>query len=137
MDYLKVGKLAENSREKSITCNILKRIRYLYRLRSDRITQIIILVVVSKLFAFLYLFNLEFIEPYGKLELNEWWLIFHRWDSAFYDRIATFGYMELKDWAFLPAFPATIKAINFFVNHSATSTAIAGIICGVLCCLRL
>ncbi len=111
---------------------MLKRIKSLHPSRLDLITQIIILVVISKLVVFLYLFNLEFIEPYGRLELNEWWLIFHRWDSAYYDRIAALGYIDLSHWAFMPAFPAAIKTINIFVNYSAASTALAGIIFGIL-----
>ncbi|MHA1228998.1 MAG: hypothetical protein ACTSPV_19985, partial [Candidatus Hodarchaeales archaeon] len=76
----------------------------------------------------LYLFNLEYIEPYGRLQPSEWWLIFHRWDSAFYERIASLGYIDLKHWAFLPAFPAVIKVIYFFIGHSGVSTALAGLI---------
>lgn len=94
--------------------------------------RIVLLVFFSKIVAFLYLFNLEYVEPYGRLELGEWWLIFHRWDSAFYDRIASLGYIDLKHWAFLPAFPAAIKIIYIFTGHSGIATALAGLICGVI-----
>lgn len=93
---------------------------------------IVILLIVTRIVAFAYLFNLNYIEPYGKLTPDNWWLVFHRWDSAFYDRIASSGYVEPRDWAFLPAFPGAIKALNFLVGNSSVSTALAGLIFGVL-----
>lgn len=93
--------------------------------------KIIFLLIISKILAFIYLFNLKYIEPYGKLQLNTSWLIFHRWDSAFYDRIAALGYIDLSHWAFLPAFPVTIKIISFVVGHTGASTALAGLIFGI------
>jgi len=99
--------------------------------RPSRSTAIILFLIGTKLLAFTYLFNLEYIEPYGRLQLNEWWLIFHRWDSAFYDRIASLGYIDLKHWAFLPAFPAVIKMIFFLIGNSEVSTALAGLVFGI------
>jgi Gpi18-like mannosyltransferase len=96
------------------------------------ILAIVILLIITRIVAFAYLFNLEYIEPYGKLTPDAWWLVFHRWDSAFYDRIASSGYVELRDWAFLPAFPGAIKALNFLVGNSSVSTALTGLIFGVL-----
>ena len=93
--------------------------------------KIILLLVFSKVIAFIYLFNLDYVEPYNRLEFDEWWLIFHRWDSAFYDRIASLGYVDLRHWAFLPAFPAIIKIISILTNHSGVATALAGLICGI------
>lgn len=119
----------------------LKFIELLGGLRVDwsilykrRLALIIILLVITKIVAFVYLFNFEFREPYGKLELQEWWLIFHRWDSAFYDRIAAYGYehLDLRHWAFLPGFPLVIRAIYIIIGHSGVATALAGLIFGVL-----
>ena len=97
----------------------------------DQTVKLLLLLIATKIFAFIYLFNIEYIAPYGRLQLNEWWLIFYRWDSAFYDRIATLGYIDLKHWAFLPGFPAVIKAIYLLIGHSGVSTALAGLICGL------
>jgi Gpi18-like mannosyltransferase len=94
--------------------------------------QIVLLVVITKALMFIYLINHEFNAPYGKLGLDSWWLIFHRWDSAFYDRIASVGYTELRYFAYMPAFPAAIKAVNVLVNHSGISTVITGFVLGIL-----
>jgi hypothetical protein len=99
-----------------------------------RILLIITLLIVTKVIAFIYLFNLEFKEPYGRLDLHEWWLIFHRWASAFYDRIAAYGYenLDLAHWAFLPGFPFVIKIVYSIIGHSGMATALAGLIFGIL-----
>jgi len=89
--------------------------------------KIILLLVFSKVIAF----NLDYVKSYNRLEFDEWWLIFHRWDSVFYDRIASLGYVDLRHWAFLPAFPAIIKIISILTNHSGVATALAGLICGI------
>jgi len=112
---------------------MLKRIReYPFQFRLSPTMAIIIILIITKVVAFVYLFNLEYVEPYGKLEPNYWWLVFHRWDSAYYDKIASFGYVDPQDWAFMPAFPGAIKAISFLVGNSAVSTALAGLILGIL-----
>jgi len=104
----------------------------LVKLKQSPISLLMIFVIVTKIVAFLYLFNLNYIEPYGRLTPDKWWLVFHRWDSAFYDRIASFGYVDLKHWAFLPAFPAMIKAFMVLIGNSAVATVVAGLFSGVL-----
>jgi len=112
---------------------MLKRIReHPFQFGLSITVAIVIILIITKVVAFVYLFNLEYVEPYGKLAPNNWWLIFHRWDSAYYDKIASFGYVDLQDWAFMPAFPSAIKLISFIVGNSAVSTALAGLIFGVL-----
>ncbi len=111
----------------------LKYIReHPFQLRLSPTKIIILILLITKIVAFIYLFNLEYIEPYGKLTPDRWWLVFHRWDSAYYDKIASFGYVDLKDWAFMPAFPGAIKVISFLVGNSYVSTALAGLIFGIL-----
>jgi hypothetical protein len=95
------------------------------------IVQIVLLVVITRVLMFVYLINHQFVAPYGRLGLDNWWLIFHRWDSAFYDRIASVGYPDLRHFAYMPAFPAAIKAVNVFVNNTSISTVIAGMVLGV------
>jgi Gpi18-like mannosyltransferase len=93
---------------------------------------LIIFVIVTKVVAFSYLYNLNYPEPYGRLTPDRWWLVFHRWDSAFYDRIASSGYVELKYWAFLPAFPAIITALSTLIGNSSDATVIGGLFFGML-----
>lgn len=102
------------------------------KLKRSPIVLLIIFVVVTKVVAFLYLYNLNYAEPYGKLTPDRWWLVFHRWDSAFYDKIASSGYTELKYWAFLPAFPAMVKSLLVLVGSSAVATVAAGLFFGML-----
>lgn len=104
----------------------------LAKIRQSPISLLIIFVVVTRIVAFLYLYNLNYVEPYGRLTPDRWWLVFHRWDSAFYDKIATSGYVELKYWAFLPAFPAIIKAFLLLIGSSAVATVVAGLFFGML-----
>ncbi|MFB3889453.1 MAG: hypothetical protein ACE14S_08170 [Candidatus Bathyarchaeia archaeon] len=111
--------------------NAIQHVRGQGPLGLSYVAWIIIILVAAKIAAFIWLFNLTYVEPYGKLQPSEWWLVFQRWDSAFYERIATLGYVDLKDWAFFPAFPATIKFINFFIGSSSVSTSLAGLIFGL------
>jgi hypothetical protein len=109
----------------------LQYLKTLSKITVNPYGKIILLLVFSRIIAFIYLFNLDYVEPYDRLKPDEWWLIFHRWDSAFYDRIASLGYVDLRHWAFLPAFPAIIRIISAFTNHSGVATALAGLICGI------
>lgn len=104
----------------------------LAKFKRSPIFWLIIFVIATKVVAFLYLYNLNYMEPYGRLTPDRWWLVFHRWDSAFYDRIASSGYVELKYWAFLPVFPAIIKALALLIGNSSDATVIVGLFFGML-----